>query len=189
MDDDIDERDWNEDEEEEEEPEAVVISEEKHGEYVHGLREMLEWDKRMEEHSPYPRDKRKSNEETQAMADRAEEITKARNELNERLMGLDPDRASTWLLEQRQAKIESNFRHELALASVGLTNDMIFDVADECSHIVEDSTNEALGDLRKELRDEMNQLSRDEREEILENLLASGKITESQYRYLRTEFK
>jgi len=192
MDDDIDERDWNEEEEEEEEkeePEEVDIPLDELGEFGPIIQRIQEWNDRVREYSDSPRERSDENEEIQELVDRAKEIIRARHELDDQLMERDPNRVSTWRLEQHQHDAEKRFRHELNFKSAGLSNEMLSDLSDDCSHLVEDSQNDEYRELRKELRAQMQNLSRSERESLLQGLYASGRITDTQFHALWLEFR
>jgi len=191
MDDDIDELDWHEEEEEEEEdePEEVDIPLDELGEFGAIVERVKDWNDRVRQYSEFPRDWKDEYDEIKALVERAKEIVRARQELDERLEDLDPNRASTWLLEQRQHEAEKRFRHELNFKSAGLSNEMLSDLSDDCSHLVEDSQNDEYRELRKELRAQMQNLSRSERESLLQGIYASGRITDTQFHALWLEFR
>jgi hypothetical protein len=66
---------------------------------------------------------------------------------------------------------------------------MLSELSDDCRCLVEDSYNEEFKELRKELKSEMQNLSRSERESLLKDMLESGALDERQYQFLYAEFR
>lgn len=123
-----------------------------------------------------------------ALEEKAGEVLRSRKETNAARQELPAESATSWLLERRQTEKERKLHWEFALSSVGLTNEMLFGVADDYDHLVQDSLDDNGRALREELRSRMQHLNRGERRALLRGLLESERIDEGQYAELMAAF-
>lgn len=93
-----------------------------------------------------------------------------------------------WDDDEKLCQKESRMRDKLTLLAAGLTMSHLADLSDDNLHIIEDSYDEDGGELRKELKEQLGNLSRTERETIIEQLYEDEEIDHHQYNYLKTEF-
>ena len=183
--DDLDPAEEDESQDEDQEDDGPY-REDEYGEYAELLNAIREWRARI---SKYGGDPSEGEQISMAMIEKeVAEVLQDREKLVEELKELPENAASTWQKKQRQMDRESSLRRRLSLLSVGLTSAMIGDVADDANHLIDDTFDEGTRSLRKTLRAQMQQLSRQDRAMLLGRMLRDGRITQDQYSYLRTEF-
>lgn len=122
-----------------------------------------------------------------AVKERVREFLRYRRLEYERIRQMPPDKASTWMLADQVHQKELALRHSLSLLAAGLSGADIGETMDDFAHLQVDAVDDDGRELRKELKEKMRLLSRDEREEFLLQMFESGGIDENQYTRLRGE--
>ncbi|RKX21213.1 MAG: hypothetical protein DRP35_04830 [Candidatus Zixiibacteriota bacterium] len=111
-----------------------------------------------------------------------------RHKVEEELSEMNSGSATAWALEDKQREKEMSLRHRMTLRLAGIDHENLSDFTDDVSHVVDDAYDDNNRQLRKDIKAKLMQLSYSEREEMIERLLEDGRIDQSQYSYLKSEF-
>jgi len=119
---------------------------------------------------------------------RVKELLERRQDILERLSEMNPGSAKAWALEDEQRNRELKLKQQLTLAQAGIEGNTLYDTVDEASHLIVDSYDSDNRELRKSIKDDLKNMSYRGRERMIEQLLEDGRIDQSQYNYLKSEF-
>jgi hypothetical protein len=111
-----------------------------------------------------------------------------RRQQYDRLDKMPPEKASTWILEKEVHDRGLALHQRLTLQAAGVNGDLLSGIMDDYAHLQEDALDPDGRELRNELKEQMKMLRRDEREELLAQMLQNKTIDDTQYHYLRNEF-
>ncbi len=111
-----------------------------------------------------------------------------RHQQYDRMNKMPPEQVSTWILEKEVHERGLALRQRLLLKAAGIDGNLMSGIMDDYAHIQEDALDPDGRELRKELKAQMKLLRRDEREELLAQMLQNKTIDDKQYHYLRNEF-
>ena len=111
-----------------------------------------------------------------------------RRQQYDRLDKMPSEKASTWILEKEVHQRGLALHQRISLQIAGVNGDLLSGITDDYAHIQEDALDPDGRELRKELKEQMKLLRRDEREELLAQMLQNKTIDDTQYHYLRNEF-
>ncbi len=116
------------------------------------------------------------------------EFLRYRRQQYDRLDKMPPEKASTWILEKEVHDRGLALHQRISLQIAGIDGNTLSAIMDDYAHLQEDALDPDGRELRKELKEQMKMLRRDDREELLAELLQNKTITDTQYHYLRNEF-
>ncbi len=128
------------------------------------------------------------NVDLEAAKAKVREFLQYRHQQYERIHKMPPDKASTWMLEDQIHQRGLALHQRMTLQAAGLDGEVLFDLMDDHSHLIDDSTDRDGREMRKHLKEQMRQLSRDEREDLLIHLLERGEIDDQLFNHLHIEF-
>lgn len=111
-----------------------------------------------------------------------------RHQQYDRLNEMPLEKVSTWILEKEVHERGLALRQRIILKAAGIDGNLMSGIMDDYAHIQEDALDPDGREMRKELKEQMKLLRRDEREELLAQMLLNKTIDDNQYHYLRNEF-
>lgn len=122
------------------------------------------------------------------VVDKVKNVLEKRHNIEERLSNMNPGSAQAWALEDEQRNRELRLKQQMTLAQAGLEGSSLSEIADDASHLKEDAYDSDSRELRKEIKEKFKDLNYSERKQLIEQLLEDGRIDQSQYNYLISEF-